>query len=279
MRVTKTFDWAGRNGDVWAEEWQRTDRSFVNLSPRLDAAILAAAPERGSAIDIGCGAGGTAMALAARRPDLAITGIDLSSALVEVARERAAGIPNLAFRVADAQGLGEAGADLLVSRHGVMFFDDPAAGFAALRAAAVPGAKLVFSCFRARADNEWALVVDAAVGNPDPPSSSAYIPGPFGLADRTFTAEMLARAGWGEAEAHAIDFAYVAGAGADPVVDALEFFSRIGSGARAMADTTPDRRAAMRATLSAALADHVQGDAVTFAAGAWIWVATAREPA
>jgi len=278
MRVTKTFDWAGHNGDVWAEEWRRTDRSFVHLSPRLDAAILAAAPEQGSAIDIGCGAGGTAMALAARRPDLAVTGIDLSSALVEVARERAAGVPNLAFEVADAQGLGEARADLLFSRHGVMFFDDPVAGFAALRAAAVPGAKLVFSCFRARADNEWALVVDAAVGNPDPAPSPDYVPGPFGLADPAFTADVLARAGW-HGEAQAIDFAYVAGAGVDPIADALDFFSRIGSGARAMADATPERRAVMRDSLGAVLADHVDGDAVTFAASAWIWVATAREPA
>jgi SAM-dependent methyltransferase len=277
MRVTKTFDWAGHNGDVWAEEWRRTDRSFVNLSPRLDAAILAAAPEQGKAIDIGCGAGGTAMALAARRPNLAITGIDLSPALVDVARERAAGIPNLSFRVADAQDLGEAGADLLFSRHGVMFFDDPVAGFAALRATVVPGARLVFSCFRARADNQWALVVDAAVGNPDP-APSAYAPGPFGLADRAFTSEMLARAGW-QAEAHPIDFAYVAGEGADPVADALDFFSRIGSGARAMADATPERRAAMRSALGTVLADHVEGDAVTFAGGAWIWVATARESA
>jgi len=277
--MTTTFDWTGRVGDVWADEWQRTDRSLAGLARQLDAAILAAAPEEGSAIDIGCGAGGTSIALAAARPRLSITGIDLSPSLVAVARSRAAGIANLVFRVADAQRIsGAGGADLLFSRHGVMFFDDPVAGFSALRSAARPGARLVFSCFRPRTRNEWALVTDAAVGN-EPPPPSGYAPGPYGLADPDLTRDVLARAGWTGVAAHAADFTYVAGEGEDPVEDALGFFSRIGSAARAMADAPPGRREAMRDALRAALAAHVRNGAVAFRAGAWIWTATAGEVA
>jgi SAM-dependent methyltransferase len=208
--MTGGFDWTGRVGDVWAAEWRRTDRSFSDLSPRLDAAILAAAPERGRALDIGCGAGGTAMALAAWRPNLAITGIDLSPALVAIARERAAGIANLDFRVADAQSTGGETADLLFSRHGVMFFDDPAAGFAALRDAAVPGGRLVFSSFASREQNEWAVALDSAVGNPVP-VPVGYAPGPFGLADADFTGGLLARSGWIDVVPELAEFSYVAG--------------------------------------------------------------------
>lgn len=272
--MTTTFDWEGRVGEVWADEWRRTDRSLAGLGRRLDAAILAAAPETGAAIDIGCGAGGTSLALAARRPDLAITGIDLSPALVAVASERAAGVSNLTFCVADAQSLAGANADLLFSRHGVMFFDDPVAGFAALRAAARPGARLVFSCFAPHAANEWALVVEAAVGV-EPVEPSGYAPGPYGLADPAFTQDVLARAGWLDPTPEHVDFIYVAGEGADPVEDALGFFSRIGPAARAMRDAAPDRREAMRESLRAALAGHVRDGAVTFPAAAWIWTATA----
>lgn len=276
--MTSTFDWSGRVGDVWADEWRRTDRSLAGLAQHLDAAILAAAPHQGSAIDIGCGAGGTSIALATARPQLSITGIDLSPSLVAIARSRAASLANLNFRVADAQSLGLAGADLLFSRHGVMFFDDPVAGFAALRASAKPGAKLVFSCFRARAHNQWALMADVAVGN-TVIASSTYAPGPFALEDSDFTRNVLVRAGWVDATAQSVDFAYVAGGGEDPVEDALGFFSRIGPAARAMADTEPNRREAMRESLRGALAAHVENGAVTFGGGAWIWTATAGEAA
>lgn len=276
--MTAAFDWIGRVGDVWAQEWRRTDRSLAGLGAALNAEILAAAPEQGTAIDIGCGAGATSLALAAQRPGLSITGVDLSPALVAIARERAGGLANLHFAVADSQRLGERGANLMVSRHGVMFFADPVAGFTALRRAAAPGAALVFSCFRPRACNQWALVVDDAVGNAAAPASG-YVPGPYGLADADFTRDTLVRAGWSGPAAHAVDFRYVAGAGPDPVEDALGFFSRIGSTARTLADAAPERREDLRASLRNALTGHVRDGVVAFDGGAWIWTATAGEPA
>lgn len=272
--MTNTLEWAGRVGEAWAEEWRRTDRSFAELSPALNAAILAAAPEKGLAVDIGSGAGGTSIALAAARPQLSVMGVDLSPALVATARQRAAGLPNLQFRVGDAQALGPLDADLLFSRHGVMFFADPVAGFSALRAAARPGAKLVFSCFRPRAFNEWTLVTEAAVGNAGE-SPPGYTPGPYGLADPDFTRDVLGKAGWVDMAAQAVDFPYVAGTGEDAVEDALDYFSRIGPAARTIAGAAPERREAMHAALRSALAAHTRDGAVTFSASAWIWTATA----
>ena len=278
--MTSAFDWKGRVGDVWAEEWPRTDRSFAGLAVQLDAAILAVAPVAGKAYDIGCGAGATSIALATARPRLAVTGIDLSATLVAIAAERAKRLANADFRVADAGDLPPASADLLVSRHGVMFFDDPVAGFSALRRATRGGGSLVFSCFRPRENNEWSLVIDAAVENDNFPATG-YVHGPYSLADPGFTADILHRAGWRDARPQAIDFTYVGGGGDDPVADALSFFSRIGSAARVLAEAPPDRRDRIRARLRAALAGHVHDGAVTFAAGAWIWTATAggEEPA
>ena len=155
--MTEAYEWRGEIGDVWAEEWRRTDRT---LAPVNDALVAAAAAEAGRferrrILDVGCGAGATSLALAAALADAEITGIDLSDALVAAARERAGeGAERLRFEVADAAGLGarrRAGFDLIVSRHGVMFFDDPVAAFAHLRALAGAGARLVFSCFRDRA--------------------------------------------------------------------------------------------------------------------------------
>jgi SAM-dependent methyltransferase len=271
-------DWQTRVGDVWAAEWRRTDRSFTHLSPHLNAAILAATPVGGgSVLDIGCGAGGTSLAIATARPDLAVTGIDLSPALIAIAAER---VPQARFHIADAaQDAIDGWFDLIVSRHGVMFFADPVAAFQRLRTLAEPGASLVFSCFRDRRHNPWAGDLVAEVTGTPPPPVAGYAPGPFGFADNTLVEDILTRAGWAFPRAEVIDFAYIAGAGDDPVADALSYFSRIGPLASSMAAAGPGDRPRLHDRLAAALERHRDGSCVQFPASAWLWRAEAGKPA
>lgn len=276
--MTTGTQWHGAVGDVWAAEWARTDRSFAGLSPHLDAAILAAAPAGGGrAVDLGCGAGQTSIALAAARPDIKVTGVDVSAALVAKARERGADLGNLDFLVEDVSARPKvaAQADLLVSRHGVMFFDAPDDVFASLHAAVGPQARLVFSCFRSPALNPWAAGLVAAMTGGVPAAPAGYAPGPFGFADPDRTASMLAAADWRGAVPTAIDYDYVAGAGDDPVADAVSFLCRVGPVAAAIGAAPDDVRVAMIDRLRAALAEHRDDDRVRFPAAAWIWTAHA----
>lgn len=278
--MTSAGDWTGRVGHVWAAEWRRTDRSFANLARHLDDAIAHVAPDTGQALDIGCGAGTTSLALAEARPKLAITGIDLSDELVTIARQRLAqrrssdlgAAPHLRFLSGDAVALAqEAGAaDLIISRHGLMFFPDPVTALAAIRAGAGEGASLVFSCFGDRARNRFATIADDVTGS-TVPLSRDYAPGPFAFSDADQVAGWLAAAGWKEATAAQVAFDYVAGEGADPVADAVSFLSRIGAVARPLAEATAADRPIMLARLSAMLSDHRIGDRVILPACAWIW--------
>ena len=272
-------EWQGRVGDVWAREWRRTDRSFADLTHQLNAAILAAAPATGRAIDLGCGAGETSIALATARSGLNVTGIDISAELVAVARERGAGLANLAVRAGDTAALDPAiAADFFQSRHGVMFFPDPVAAFTTIRAAAAPGASIVFSCFAPRALNQWVQVIDEAVENAAA-MPAGYTPGPFGFADRDFTAGMLGDAGWVVDSAALVEYDYIAGAGPDPVADAVDFFSHIGPAARAIAEAAPDRRPYSRDRLAKALGEHETDSQIKMRGAAWIWTARAGESA
>ncbi|MBY8827282.1 class I SAM-dependent methyltransferase [Hephaestia mangrovi] len=274
--MTEARDWTGRVGDVWAAEWQRTDRSFGDLAVRLDAAISAAAPDAGRALDIGCGAGSTSLALARARPQLAVTGADLSPALLAVARQRAASLANLEFVEGDvlATAARRRPIDLMVSRHGVMFFADPVAAFAAFHAAAAPGARLVFTCFRSPAENAWTQDVAVAVtGSPPQPRGTA--PGPYAFADRDRVATILASAGWSAAEAQAVDYLHRTGAGDDPVADSLAYFQRIGSMAPILREMPPAQRAVALDAIAAVCARYRHGDAVDFPAAAWLWSARA----
>jgi trans-aconitate methyltransferase len=178
--MTRGHEWSAGVGSVWAEQWHRTDRTFAAMAPQLDAAIDRLAPPSGGRVaDIGCGAGATSVSLARRRPDLDILGIDIAPQLVAVAEERGADLPNLTFSVGDAAGISATAAyDMLISRHGVMFFDDPVAAFAGLHAMAKPGAPIVFSCMRAMVHNRWAYdLVEAVTGRaPQPPAGMVPAP-------------------------------------------------------------------------------------------------------
>lgn len=285
VRMTTERDWAGAVGDTWAREWRRTDRSFADLSRHLDAAILAAAPAGPfRALDIGCGAGGTILALSTARPDATIIGVDLSEELVAVARNRLAEVlaqegahaPTADLVTGDAVAMAASLAplDLIFSRHGVMFFDDPVAAFTTFHRACRSGARLVFSCFRAVDDNPWARDLLDAVGAPRQ-TVAGYAPGPFGFADEALVADVLARAGWRDASAQPVDFRYRAGEGDDPVTDALDFFQRIGPVAPLLRNAEPATRAAPIGRIAQLLEDRLEAGRIDFPAAAWIWSATA----
>lgn len=274
--MTEAHDWTGRVGGTWAAEWRRTDRSFGALADRLNAAILDVAPETGRALDIGCGAGATSLALAAARPHLSVTGADLSPNLLAAARGRAAGLANLDFVEGDVLRTGAAIApvDLMVSRHGMMFFADPVSAFAALHAAAAPGAPLVFTCFRDPSQNLWASeLVVAVTGAPPAPREGA--PGPFAFAERDRVAQILFDAGWADTAAEPVDYANRAGEGVDPVADAVSFFTRIGPAAPLLRELPPAARDAALARIAAVCERHRAGDVVDFPAAAWLWTARA----
>ncbi len=273
--MTDGSEWQGQVGQTWSREWRRTDRSFAGLTDRLLRVARAAEFER--ALDIGCGAGELSLALARGHPQAVIRGIDISEELIEVARGRASQ-SNVKFATMDAGEWDDDSwkPDLIVSRHGVMFFDDPARAFSHLRMAAVPAARLVFSCFQRFDNNPWlkgiaGLLPDGTIEKPGP----GYRPGPFAFADRDFVSELLIEAGWKNVDFEPVDFAYVAGAGDDPVEDAVSYLLNIGPAAAAARSLDHDDRALFIAKLRSYLASRVDGSIVAFGAAAWIVTATA----
>jgi hypothetical protein len=155
----------------------------------------------------------------------------------------------------------------------VMFFADPVAAFAHLARVAQPAAGLCFSCFRSPADNPWASgiarLLPSGMTPPDP-----HAPGPFAFADPERVRSILERAGWRDTAFAAHDVRYLAGRGADPVADALDFFGRIGPAARAMRDLPEDELAGFQARLREFVVEHRRGDEVAFDAAIWIVTAT-----
>jgi SAM-dependent methyltransferase len=268
--MTDANEWLGRTGRSWSEQWRRTDRSFGPLTERLLKRTREF--DFASVLDVGCGAGELSLALARGRPHITVTGVDLSPDLIEAARERAAHLANVAFEVADAaswQHAGREAPDLLVSRHGVMFFDDPVAAFGHLASVSAPGAGLMFSCFRDRGENPFFTEVGRLLSNPEAPPPPGT-PGPFAFADQADVTRILETAGWGRLEFEPFDFAMIAGGGDQPVADAVEFLSVIGPAARAASELGPEERARFVERLRELARRNMREGIVALRAAAWI---------
>ncbi len=281
--MTGSKDWIGRAGDSWAEEWRRTDRSFGALTE----ALISKARERRfhCVLDLGCGAGELSLALARGQGGAEIRGIDISQPLVEMARSRSKNLSNIAFETADIASWSsdEFRADLLISRHGLMFFDDPMTTFAHLRRIGEPDARLIFSAFRDREENPWASCVAELLpsshqtGEAGASADVSLEPGPFAFADRNRVTRLLQDAGWRDIEVAPFDYAYVAGMGEAPVDDALSFFQKIGPAAAACAELSDADRTLFGNRLQRFLAQHERKGVVALKASAWIVTANAGD--
>lgn len=193
--------WNTTAGETWAQFQEALDRQ---VEPLGLAAMDVLCPGEGEhIIDIGCGCGQTSLALAARvRPTGSVVGVDISEPMLDVAlrRPRSADL-QVAFRKLDAQtgDLGHGLFDAAFSRFGVMFFSDPVAAFANIRASLKPDARLAFVCWRPLNENPWmqaplqaALPLLPPVAPPDPTA-----PGPFAFADPSRVRSILADSGYG----------------------------------------------------------------------------------
>lgn len=271
--MTNANEWEGQVGRSWADLHVLTDRCFGGLTQQLLDRI--AAQPGDNVLDVGCGAGELSLAIARARPQARVIGVDVSADLVEVARRRGAQLGKLEFALGDAAGWQRDGfvPDLLVSRHGVMFFDNSTGAFAHLRSIAASDASMVFSCFRAPRENPWAADVARMAGQP--PAADPHAPGPFAFADPQHIEAVLGAGGWHQIDIAPADFAYIAGQGTDPVADARAFFARIGPAARAMREVSGAARQELSAKLDRWLEEHRSGDLVAFAAAAWIVTAKA----
>lgn len=267
--MTGKQEWQARVGRTWAESWQLTDRSFAGLTEQL-LQVIAALPGKRIA-DIGCGAGELSLALSRQRAEAQIAGVDVSPDLIEAARTRAEGSPAAQFILADAANWQPDGfaPDLYVSRHGVMFFDDPIAAFTHLRQISAPNARLAFSCFRSRDENPWMTGLAALLpGVPVPANPSA--PGPFAFADPARVSDILTRAGWSGLRIEPCEFAYVAGIGSHAQEQAAELFCRIGPLAPVIRELSGEASELLEARLAQWIARNHRDGMVAFGAAAWI---------
>lgn len=273
--------WNGDAGQTWTRNQARLDRV---LAPVTEAAIAAAGPKPGeTALDIGCGCGDTTLALArAAGPSGRVTGVDISAPMLARAGERLieAGLKAELIEADAATHRFAAGTfDLVFSRFGVMFFDEPAAAFANIRKGMKADARLVFACWRPLGENDWMLKpLLAALSHlapPEPPAPRA--PGPFAFAEPDYVRDLLTQAGFRDIALSPLDIDLrLAEAGKDALAEAVAFTLEIGPLARALkAEPSAEKREAATAAIRREFENHLSADGIALKGACWMVTAKA----
>ena len=266
-------NWNEGRGKSWLMLHERLDRQ---LRPVGHAAMDRAGFKPGDRVlDVGCGCGETSVEIAARVAPGRVLGVDVSTQLLDVAREAATA--NLQFIEADAQVHAFSGDfDVLFSRFGVMFFDDPPAAFANLRRALKPSGRLAFCCWRAPDQNDWLSLPLRETQHllPAPPPGDPQAPGPFAFADGERVKSILASAGFADIAVERLDLEI----GADSLEDSVFTAMRIGTLGTLLrqVDASKDLKRQVDEALRQAMSKHLTDGVVRLAAS--VWIVSARNP-
>ena len=267
--------WNGRAGRAWVESQALLDQMFKPFEDLLAEVARAGSWRR--VLDVGCGTGGTTLAVARQLGAKGhCTGIDISEPMIAAARARARQEDTMAsFIRADAQthAFAPASFDMIISRLGVMFFDNPVVAFANLRRAASDDAGLRCLAWRSAAENPFMTTAERAAAPllPDLPARQPGAPGQFAFADRHRVASILEESGWAAIDIQPIDVECTL-----PEKALTGYLTRLGPVGLILEDADERTRAQVIDTVRAAFDPYVRGDEVRYTAACWM--VSARAP-
>ena len=271
--------WNEKGGPAWVANEEMYDEELAPLGRIAMERSNVALGER--VLDVGCGMGHTALELADRvGAGGSVLAFDIAAPMIERAQQRArdAGLENIRFQLADAQTFAFPAAefDLVFSRFGVMFFDDPVAAFGNLLGALRSGGRLAFVCWRDPEDNEWVKVLFEALRKHievQPPPTDG--PGPFGFSDERRVRSILDRAGFSDVAMERVDEQLAFG-GTGSLDRIVQNIMRLTVVTRALDRAGVAASPEIEASIRDAIAPFETAEGIRL--GSATWVVTARRP-
>lgn len=258
--------WNGLAGRGWADSQEMLDRMCLPIENLLTTKVSGT-----RVLDVGCGAGGTTLAVARELGATgSCTGIDIAEPMIEVARTRAVSEGSAAqFIQADAQRyeFGPASFDTIISRFGVMFFDDPVRAFTNLRSAATEGAELAVIAWRSAADNPFMTTAETAARPllPNLPVRQPDEPGQFGFGNRDLVHSILDKSGWVDIDIQPVDIEI-----AMPEPELVPYLTRLGPVGRALQVVDDETRERVIDTIRPAFDPYIHAEEVRITAACWM---------
>lgn len=265
----QTALWNGAAGRAWVDAQPLLDQVLRPFEDLLVNSISAESSAR--MLDVGCGTGSVTLAIARKLGQNGrATGIDISEPMLTLARaraERERHPPAFVLGNAESFAFEPASFDAIVSRFGVMFFDEPVQAFANLKRAAEQGARLQFVAWRSAADNPFMTTAErvAAPLLPSLPARREDQPGQFAFGKRDRVHRILQNSGWSEIDIQPIDVPCTM-----PEAQLIPYMTRLGPVGRLLQESGDPIRAQFAEEVRAALDPYVHGPEVRFTGSCWM---------
>jgi ubiquinone/menaquinone biosynthesis C-methylase UbiE len=267
--------WNGPAGHAWVEVQEVLDQMYKPIEDLLVEVV--SDPSRHRVLDVGCGTGSTTLAAARRLGKRGRSiGIDISQPMIAAARKRAEREHlGARFICANAQGypFEPESVDAIISRFGVMFFDDPVKAFANLRRAATNDGDLRVIAWRSAAENPFMTTAEHAAAPllSNLPARRPDAPGQFSFANERRVHTILEESGWAKIDVQPIDIDCTF-----PEKELVRYVTRLGPVGLALLGVDEATRARVVPTVRAAFDPFVHGAEVRFTAACWMVGARAQ---
>jgi SAM-dependent methyltransferase len=274
--TSQAESWDGADGDHWTEHEDIYNGAVAAHHKRFMEAGAIGPSDR--VLDIGCGTGQSTCDAARLACSGSALGVDLSSRMIERAREHAReqALMNVRFEQADAQvhPFEESAFDVALSRFGAMFFDDPVGAFRNIGRALCHGGRLVLLSWQRFEENTWIRSIrDAFAAGRDLPPEESGRPGPFGLAEADHINHVLTEAGFAGVVLQPLREKMWFG---NTVEDAFNFWTSTGLDSGLLGNADDVLRSRAYASLRDLFSAHETSQGIELESAAWL--TTARMP-
>ena len=191
--------WNKGIGQKWVKEDNSMNERFTILTKEF---FKRAKIEKGDKVlDIGCGGGITSFETSKiLGNDGYVLGADISKILLDLAKKNYSNIKNLKFKYCDVQNyeFEKNSFSKVISRFGVMFFENPIKAFQNINNAIQDGGSLHFVCWTNVMENEFftaaANIIIRHLDRGFPELTRA--PGPFAFSEKNYVKQILNAAGF-----------------------------------------------------------------------------------
>ena len=228
--------WNEKYGHKWVDNDNSMNERLSILTKEL---FLKTNIENGDKVlDIGCGGGQTSFEASKLVGDNGyVLGADISDLLLSVAKSKFSKVNNLEFKNCDVQNYSfkEKSFNKVISRFGVMFFENPVDAFCNINNSIKDGGSLNFVCWTNLMENEFHTAATNIILqhiDKEYPKLTRD-PGPFAFNDNEYIQEILNNSGFINIKVEKI---YTSISTQDTIEKDAELLLNLGMGARLLAE-------------------------------------------